>query len=194
MDRLTSTLDAELVLRCQEGMREQYPYAGMNPLDSLYVQTKAPLEEPVWRDAQQGALPHTVEQNGEEYLYAVHLPQPIFRGETVDLRLSARTDEFITREGDQWIFQTGWTWGRPRKPSLTMNPPWPDPVKQTVAVPAGAVVESVTPAPSMSWVDHDGRYLFSISRKARNRRGSAPANPLPRRPNCGRHKSGSCIT
>jgi hypothetical protein len=145
---------------CEVTMREQYHYAGMNPLESLHVRTKAPLEDADWREATQGTLPHSVEQEGEDHIYTVNLDQPIFRGETVDLRSSARTDEFLAREGDQWTFQTGWTWGRPRKPSLTIREAWPSPVKQTVAVPAGAVVESVTPAPHMSWVDYDGRYLF----------------------------------
>lgn len=145
---------------CEVTLREKYPHAGMNPLERLRVHTQAPLEDAEWREGRHSALPHTVEQDGQAYAYDLRLPQPLFRGEEVDLRLSARTDEFITRQDDVWIFQTGWVWARPRKPSLTIREAWPSPVKQTVAVPAGAVVESVAPAPLQSWVDHDGRYLF----------------------------------
>jgi hypothetical protein len=75
--------------RCEIFTRKQYPYAGMTPLESDQIRADRPLVEPTWREAGAGVLPHSVTRDGEAWVYTIRFPQPIFRGQAVDLRSTA---------------------------------------------------------------------------------------------------------
>lgn len=150
--------------RCEVITRDQYPYAGVTPLDHIQVRSNIALENPAWHEARVGNLRSSFSRDDQAYVYTVRFPQPIFRGEEVDLRTFAGAPQLVTREGDRWTCRATWNWLSSRRPALTLDPARYHPTVRTVSLPPGAVVESVTPAPKMQWGDYDGSLTLSFER------------------------------
>jgi hypothetical protein len=132
-------------------------------MEAIQVRSSSPLEDPVWREARLGVLSHSVKRDGDDYLYTARFPQPVFRGEQVDLRLTAGTTQTVSRDKDRWVYHSKLIEVRLVPPALTIEPQHSAPVKRTVKLPPGADVEkSAASGWKYWWMDYDRRTVLSF--------------------------------
>ncbi|MCL2330892.1 MAG: hypothetical protein FWC56_06285 [Phycisphaerae bacterium] len=154
---------------CEILAREQYSYIGIKPLETLVIHSQSRLENPVWSEVRQGVLPYDVEPDGDGWRYTVHLPQPIFRDELVDLRHSSRVQGMVTAQGNKRVYQGNFHWNRPLPPSRTIVAQGTTITRKSITLPANATSESMTPASKISWTDNHQPVLFFV--QTLNRKG-----------------------
>jgi hypothetical protein len=149
---------------CLGRSRSRYTYDGFTPLETVDIQSTNPLIDPVWRDAEGNVLEHDVRQEPDGYHYTVHFPQPIYRGESVDLRTECRFENAAGQEDGRWVYDIRRTWFGVRRlrPALTISDAWQgrSQVNKTIMLPPGAEFLSAEPAAKMRWKDKDRWVMY----------------------------------
>jgi hypothetical protein len=142
--------------------RMTFAYYGVTPLETVRVPTGDKLQDAAWTDAAGHALSSTQEQSGAGWVSLVQLPQPLFREESTDLRVTWTIPDAAREQGGAWTFDRVGTWRRGLWPQLplTLNAYLggvgeSSQSVSTVTLPVGAKTTRVTGS-WMTWSDYTG--------------------------------------
>jgi len=119
--------------------RFSYVYHGVTPLYAMDIFNVTPLVEPAWRTEDGEAMSHEVSQDEHGYHYAVRFPTPVFNGDPVAYRTTARTSAAKETQPGVWTHTNSRTWGGRQN------------YVETITLPPGATVVHVSPKPNMQF-------------------------------------------
>jgi hypothetical protein len=144
--------------------RMTFTYYGVTPLSTVRVPTGDKLQDAQWTDAAGHELASTQEQFSGGWVSLIQLPQPLFREESADLRVTWTIPQAAKEQGGTWTFTGAGVWRKGLWPQLpiTINAylGGVGPQSQstsTVTLPAGAAVTAIEPHGGERWSDYAGR-------------------------------------
>lgn len=127
--------------------RSVWIHYGATPMETFDNQTENAPDEVTWRDGHGQVIPYERVHREDGYHYTLRLPTPVFKGERFELRSSATWKDIVERKGESCVFYNYKTWSRRTR------------VRETIALPPGAALESVSPKPRRQW-RREGRTLL----------------------------------
>jgi len=161
-------------------------YHGVTPLAAVTVCTGDELHDVVWREKRGGVLSHEAKRGKKDCCYRIYLPNPIFRGNEIDLRATWTSNELLTQENGTWVFSGSGPWrtGMSIKHSFTCYSPgtWigSRSTRSTITLPSDAQFESATAGLRGRWKD-DSRWIlwFEDTHKVEENQGLQITYTMP---------------
>ncbi len=149
--------------------RMAFTYYGVTPLTTVRVPTGDKLQDAQWTDAAGHDLPATQEQYKGGWVSLVQLPQPLFRKEEADLRVTWAVPQAAKEQGAEWTFTGDEAWRKGLWPQLplTINAghggkgDWSQ-ATSTVTLPPGCSDTFAEPKGWMAWSDYAGLRTVSF--------------------------------
>jgi hypothetical protein len=144
--------------------RLAFTYYGVTPLTTVRVLTSTRLQDAAWTDAAGRELPSTQEEGNEGWVSLVQLPEPVFRQEAADLRVTWTIPQAAREKDGVWTFSGDEVWRRGLWPQLPLTwmagmggvGAWSQGVS-TVTLPQGAQMAPFPPGAMWWWGDYEGR-------------------------------------